>query len=68
MCAVLIIAGSCNIDPVDFIHKFPIKKNIINKKSFALFTILFIGLAICFRLVNVQKTIYKKEKKVNKLS
>lgn len=63
MCAVLIIAGSCNIDPVDFINKFQIKKNIINKKSIALFTILFIGLAICFRLVNVQKTICKKEKK-----
>lgn len=62
MCAVLVIAGSCNIDPVDFIHKFPIEKNIINLKSFALFTILSIGLAICFRLVNVHKTIYKKEK------
>lgn len=65
MCAVLIIAGSCNIDPVDFIHKFPIEKNIINKKSFALFTILFIGLAICFRLVNVQKN--NIQKKANKL-
>lgn len=58
-----LFAGSCNIDPVDFIHKFPIEKNIINKKSFALFTILFIGLAICFRLMNVQKTIYKKGKR-----
>lgn len=62
MCVVLVIVGFCNIDLVDFIYKFLIEKNIINKKSFVLFIILFIGLVICFRLVNVYKIIYKKEK------
>lgn len=32
MCAVLVIAGSCNIDPVDFIHIFPIKKILSTRK------------------------------------
>lgn len=61
MCAVLIIAGSCNIDPVDFIHKFPIKKILSTRK--VLHCLLYYLLA--WQYVSdwwmCKKTIYKKK-------
>lgn len=66
MCAVVVVAGSCNIDPVDFIHKFPIKKILSTRK--VLHCLLYYLLAWQYVLdwwMCIKQ--YTKKKKANKL-
>lgn len=64
MCAVLVIAGFCNIDPMDFIHKFPIKK-ILSTRKFCIVYYTIYWLGNMFQIGECAKNNIQKKKPIN---